>query len=65
MQGVASSKNDERSRSKSSAKGGGKKKEYVRKAFGEKKGGKGGLRKNRDQRKKGQSSWKNVNIEVE
>ena len=65
MQATASSKNDERSRSKSSAKGGGKKKEYVRKSFGEKKGGKGGLRKNRDQRKKGQSSWKNVNLEVE
>jgi len=48
-------------RTKSPAKGKrGKSKEFVRRAFGEKKGGKGGLRKNKDQRKKGQPSWKNV-----
>ena len=38
--------------------------EYKPKAMGEKKGGKGNIRKNREQRKKGQPSWKNVEQEV-
>ena len=42
----------------------GGKREYKPKAMGEKRGGKGGLRQNRDQRKKGQPSWRNVEQEV-
>ena len=34
------------------------KQKFVRRSFGEKKGGKANLRKNRDQRKKGQPKWK-------
>ena len=51
---------DNNQQSKSPARRGGAKKPYVRKAMGEKIGGKGNTRKNRDQRKKGQPSWKNV-----
>ena len=54
-----------RSKSAGQKKRGGKGGEYVRKSFGEKRGGKGNLRKNKEQRKKGQPSWKNVNQEVE
>ena len=36
----------------------------MRKAFGEKKGGKGNRRKSKEQRKKGQPKWKNVEQEV-
>ena len=38
---------------------------YVRKSFGEKRGGKGNLRKNKEQRKKGQPKWKNVFQEID
>lgn len=43
----------------------GDKPDFIRKAFGEKKGGKGNLRKSKEQRKKGQKTWKNVHTEIE
>ena len=43
----------------------GDKPDFIRKAFGEKKGGKGNLRKTKEQRKKGQKTWKNVHSEIE
>lgn len=42
-----------------------RKADFTRKAFGEKKGGKGNRRQNKEQRKKGQSKWKNVHAEIE
>lgn len=42
-------------RSKSAGRG-----DYIRKSFGDKKGGKGNRRKTKDQRKKGQPKWRNV-----
>ena len=42
-----------------------RKSDFERKAFGERKGGKGNLRKTKEQRKKGQPKWKNVFNEIE
>ena len=52
-------------RGRSAPKRQGRGSDYVRKSFGEKKGGKGNLRKNKEQRKKGQAKWKSVHAEVE
>jgi len=42
-----------------------RKSDFDRKAFGEKKGGKGNKRTTKEQRKKGQPKWKNVVNEIE
>ena len=55
-------KSDRQARGKSQGSGKG---DFIRKAFGENRGGKGNLRKSKEQRKKGQPRWKNVTSEIE